>query len=87
MKYILLVLAIFAISGCNTEDEPKIDAKYLALNNCKYTGESFISTDKVWISQGRMGYWEDQTNRYYVYVCAPGNKKTLSLVRLVIDKE
>lgn len=86
MKYLVIMLAVLVLSACRTE-EPEIDAKYLALNDCKYTGESFLSTDKVWVSQGRMGHWEDQTHRYYVYTCEPGNQKTLSLVRLIIDKE
>lgn len=85
MKYLMLVLTVFSLSGCYTED-PVIDAKYLALNNCKYTGESFIQTDKVWQSVGRGGSWQEQENRYYIYVCA-NSGKTLSLVRLVIDKE
>jgi len=86
MKYLMLVLAVFALSGCYKEEEV-IDAKYLALNNCEYTGQSFEVTEQVWHSVGRGGSYEDVKKRYYLYVCSPGNKKTLSLVRLVFDKE
>lgn len=86
MKYILLVLALFTLTACEKEEEV-IDAKYLALNNCEYTGQSFENVEHVWRSVGRGGSYEEVSKRYYLYVCAPGNKKTLSLVRLVFDKE
>lgn len=86
MKYILLVLATFSLFGCYNEEE-EIDAKYLALNNCEYTGQSFENVEHVWRSVGRGGSYEDVNKRYYIYICAPGNKKTLSRVRLVLDKE
>lgn len=86
MKYLMLVLVIFTLSACY-KDEPEIDAKYLALNNCKYTGESFESVEKIWRSVGRGGNYEDVTKRYYIYVCPPGDRKTLSTVRFVIDKD
>lgn len=86
MKCLMLVLALFALSGCE-KDDPVIDAKYLAVNECKYTGESFENVEHVWRSVGRGGSYEEVTKRYYLYICQPGNQKTLSLVRLVLDKE
>lgn len=86
MKYLAIMLAVLVLSACRTE-EPVIDAQYLALNDCKYTGESFESTERIWIANGRTGHFEDRTQRHYIYVCSPGNQKRLSLVRLVIDKE
>lgn len=86
MKYLMLVLALFALSACKKEDDV-VDAKYLALNNCQYTGKSFESTDKVWVSYGRGGSWKEQTTRLYLYVCDPGDKITISPVRLILDKE
>lgn len=86
MKYLAIMLAVLVLSACRTE-EPVIDAHYLALNDCKYTGESFESTDEKYIYEGRTGHYEEVTQRHYIYVCSPGNQKRLSLVRLVIDKE
>lgn len=86
MKYLMLVLTIFSLSGCYKEEDV-IDAKYLALNKCEYTGQSFESIEKVWHSVGRGGNFVDVTKRYYIYICPADNKITLSLVRLVIDKE
>lgn len=85
MKYIMIVLAMFFLSAC--DDEPVIDAKYLAMHECVYTGKSFEADEKTWIANGRGGSWKDITNRYYVYDCPPGKQKTLSTVRLVIDTE
>ena len=53
MKYLMLVLALLALSGCD-EGEPVIDAKYLALNECKYTGKSFDNVEHFWSSVGRV---------------------------------
>lgn len=85
MKYLILVLTILILSAC--ESEPVIDAKYLALNDCNYTGKSFESLDRIWVTVGRGGHTEEVLNRWYVYECKPGNKLTLSLVRLVLESE
>ena len=86
MKYLMLVLAIFSLSACYKEEEV-IDAKYLALNKCEYTGQSYEDTEKVWHSVGRGGNYQDVKKRYYLYLCPPGNKITISTVRLILDKE
>lgn len=85
MKYLMLVLTIFFLSACDSE--PVIDAKYLAINDCKYTGQSFESLDKVWIPVDRTGHFEETLNRWYVYTCPNSSSKILSLVRFVVDTE
>lgn len=85
MKNIILVLMVsLFLVGCYDDNEPTIDVKYLAVNQCKYTGETFEAQERKYISVGRTGSFVDETNRYYVYVC-PDNKRVLSTAKLVLD--
>lgn len=85
MKYILVLLSIFFLTACSPEEE-RIDAKYLVVNECKYTGESFINEETIWVQQGRSGFSKVVEKRYYVYKCSQ-ERKILATVRFEIEKE
>lgn len=88
MKVLLLALVILTVlllTGCPVKDDPIIDAKYLVLNNCHYTGQAFDSVEHQWIQQGRSGFFKDVTQTYYIYVC-DNNAKQLSLLKLKVEK-
>lgn len=85
MKYILVLLSIFFLTACEPEEE-RIDAKYLVANECKYTGESFINEETIWVQKGRTGFSKVVEKRYYVYKCSQ-ERKILATVRFEIEKE
>lgn len=82
----ILILSVLLLTGCPDNNDPGIDAKYLVLNNCKYTGEAFDSVDRQWFPTGRgAGYFKDIPHTYYIYICN-NNKKQISLLKLKVEK-
>lgn len=85
-KVLAILAAVMLLSACD-EREATIDAKYLVMNDCVYSGESFMSEEQVWKGVGRSGHYELKTNRFYVYHCGELKTKLVTKTKLVLDKE
>lgn len=82
---IFIIALAIVLTGCD-ERKPEIDAQYLAVNDCTFTGYAFEETKRESQNVGRMVQYKDVTRKYYVYECPPGKKRVLSEFQLKLEK-